>query len=244
LSIAADLLGRPNDAARYSALATNVSAAYQTAYWNGSAYPTQCTAGFALALNITPPSAIAAAQAYLLDDVIARGNVTTSGEIGNRYALLALAGVPAGAGNDAIWSSLLRSDAPGYGWMLTMGETALAESWFDAAGDSHIHAMYGHIDEWLYRFAAGIQQDGTAATRSTGWSNVRIAPVLLPGVFWLQASFDSPRGLIFVEVSHDQLSGVVNVMAEVPPGVIAHVVLPRSHRRVELTPGIRIGLRD
>ena len=64
------------------------------------------------------------------------GNVTTSGEVGNAYALRALADAPGGP--DAIWASLLRTDAPGYGWMLTMGETALAESWTDAKGDSHV----------------------------------------------------------------------------------------------------------
>jgi hypothetical protein len=43
------------------------------------------------------------------------GNVTTAGEIGNRYALLALADAP--GGGDAVWASLLRADAPGYGWI-------------------------------------------------------------------------------------------------------------------------------
>ena len=102
----------------------------------------------ALVLGITPPGDVAAAQAYLLRDVTARGNVSTSGEIGNRYALMALGGMGA-QGVAAVWASLLRATAPGYGWMLTMGETALAESWTDAPGDSHIHAMYGHVDEFL-----------------------------------------------------------------------------------------------
>jgi len=72
--------------------------------------------------------------------------VTTAGEVGNRYALIALA--EATGGPEAVWQSLLRTNSPGYGWMLTMGETALAESWTDARGDSHLHAMYGHIDEY------------------------------------------------------------------------------------------------
>ena len=89
--------------------------------------------------------------------MITRGNVTTAGEVGNRYAMLGLASAEGGL--DALWNSLLRTDAPGYGVMLTLGETALAESWFDDPSDSHIHAMYGHIDEMFYKYYAGIQQE-------------------------------------------------------------------------------------
>ena len=151
LAYAAQRLGLPPAlAANYSALAEEVGAAFHAAFWQPAqgAYITQCAAGMALLLGITPAGAQAAARAALLADVRARGNVSTSGEIGNRYALLAL-GEMGAEGVEAVWSSLLRSDSPGYGHMLVMGETALAESWTDAPGDSHIHAMYGHVDEFL-----------------------------------------------------------------------------------------------
>ena len=249
---AATQLGRPADAAQYAALIPGAAAAFQAAFWNGTAYPTQCAAGFALALNITPPEDVVAAQAYILGDVRAQGNVTTSGEIGNRYALLALAAIPGGGGNEAVWASLLRTDAPGYGWMLTMGETALAENWFDAAGDSHIHAMYGHIDEWLYRFVAGIQalEEGVGAAP---WTSVRIAPALIPGLDSVEASFDSPRGLISIayralarrngSLGTGENSTLI-LTVEIPPGVNAEVVLPLSGARVRVTAGSRHVLHD
>jgi hypothetical protein len=174
-----------------------------------------------MALTLGIASQPAAAEAYLLGDVLSRGNVTTSGEIGNRYALLALGHMAGGVGVDAVWSSLLRQTSPGYGWMLVMGETALAESWTDAPGDSHIHAMYGHVDEFLYSFVSGIQQQGVG---SVGWRQVRIAPHLPPGLQWVNASFDSPRGLIAVAV--ERLAGDAGVVLQVtrvtitlPPGV-------------------------
>jgi hypothetical protein len=138
MSKAATALGRAADAANYTALAAVAAAAFEAAFYRTGAqtYPTQCAAGYALSLGFA--TAPAAAQAFIVHDVqtFGGGNVTTSGEVGNVYALRALADAPGGP--DAIWASLLRTDAPGYGWMLTMGETALAESWTDAKGDSHV----------------------------------------------------------------------------------------------------------
>lgn len=134
LAAAAEALAIPADAAHFQTLAAEVATAYEAAYNSDGTYPTQCAAAMALAINITRPADVDAARAYLLGDVAARGNVSTSGEIGNRYALLALA--EAGPqGIAAVWASLLRDTSPGYGWMLVQGETALAESWTDAPGD-------------------------------------------------------------------------------------------------------------
>jgi hypothetical protein len=69
------------------------------------------------------------------------------------------------------------------------------ESWTDAPGDSHIHAMYGHIDEvracnaartrspvscalcvatqFLYKYIGGIQPAGPAGDM---WARVVFAP--------------------------------------------------------------------
>lgn len=228
LARAAAALGLPPAvAANYSALATATGAAFQRAWGgaDGASYPTQCAAGMALALGITPPAARAAAAAALLADVRARGNVTTSGEIGNRYALLAL-GAMGAEGVQAVWDSLLRPNAPGYGWMLTMGETALSESWTDAPGDSHIHAMYGHIDEFLYKYVAGIRAVGEGGD---AWRAVQLAPTLPRDCDWVRASLDSPWGLIEVAAQRVVVGGDrVTVNVTVPPGVEATFKSPNS----------------
>lgn len=237
MASAAAALGKASDAANFTDLAARVASAYEAAYWNqsnaSSPYPTQCAAGMALLLNITSADHLSAAQQYLLSDVITRGNVTTSGEIGNRYALLALAEIPGGAGIDAVWASLLRTDAPGYGWMLTMGETALAETWFDSPSDSHIHAMYGHVDEFLYKYVAGIRphpnppapasvslfenDDASTSPRGMGWDGY---PVDGRGtlVDSKPASWDAvllaPRllpGLDWLSVSFESPRGLIHV---------------------------------
>jgi alpha-L-rhamnosidase len=234
LARAATALGRPAESANYTALAASAAAAFERAFFSptGAAYPTQCAAGYALSLGFATDAA--AAQAYLVNDVrtYGAGNITTSGEVGNVYALRALADAPGGP--DAVWASLLRTTSPGYGWMLTMGETALAESWTDARGDSHLHAMYGHIDEYLYAHVAGIRQ----APGSSGWRRVLFAPNPPPaeegaGAF-VRATFESPRGLIASHARVLDAAGAVELELTCPPGVECAARLPRSGRVVDV----------
>jgi len=239
LSKAAGVLGLPIASANYSALAKAYGEAYERAYFSPppatNTYPTQAAAGYALALNFS--TNISLAQSYLLNDVITRGNVTTAGEVGNRYAMLGLAATDDGL--DALWASLLRTDAPGYGVMLTLGETALAESWYDDGSMSHIHAMYGHIDEIFYGYYAGFQQE----QGSIGWRRVKFVPhpLFSEGTgAWVNATYNSPRGLL---TSHSIVTSStagkrkVNLAFTCPVGVDCTVMMPLSKRIVHV-PGI------
>ena len=239
LAKAATLLGLNNDAANYTALATSFGDAYEKAFFaqtpSNNTYPTQAAAGYAIALNFS--TNVLKAQEYIVNDVITRGNVTTAGEVGNRYAMLGLASAEGGL--DALWNSLLRTDAPGYGVMLTLGETALAESWFDDPSDSHIHAMYGHIDEMFYKYYAGIQQE----KGSVGWRKVRFEPhpLFVDGNgAWINATYHSPRGLL---TSYSIITSSLEGMKKVklgftcPIAVECTALLPLSKKVIHV-PGL------
>ena len=193
------------------------------------------------------PTQEAAALAALIANITSRGNVTTSGDIGNRYTWLSLG--RAGASAAAVVSSVFeRSTAPGYKHMLLAGETSLAENWYDTASDSHNHAMLGHVDEYFYMYVAGIQRGSGGGDP---WSDVRVAPMLLPGVDWVEASFDSPQGLIRSKWSRQparlgaRTAGETIVCeVELPPGARGRLVLPRSGREVELHPGAALHRDD
>lgn len=236
LAVAAARLGRTQDAANYSALATTTAAAYHAVLWNGTAYPTQAAAGMALTLNITPPAAVVAAQRALVADVLQRGNVTTGGDIGNRYVLDALA--RAAGGPDVLWASLLRPSSPGYGYLVAQNETALPESWNDKPAASHIHAMLGHVDEFLYRHVAGLRQHED----DTGWQHVVVAPVLIRGLNWVRCAFAAPSGLMIVHWTATTASARSNetgvehrtvfvLRLTLPLGVVAEVKLPAGDRQ-------------
>ena len=179
----------------------------------------------------------------LLANVSAAGNVTTSGDIGNRYTWLALgiANITIAGASDIAMSALMRRTCPGYGCMLAGNETTLSESWFDAASESHNHAMLGHVDEYFYRYVAGIQysrpqlQLGGSRARASASSKLQlqrtlgaeviISPHPLPGLDWVNASFTAPEGVIAVYWRRVG-GGAIDLEVELPPGVRGSLVMP------------------
>ena len=230
LSSISERLGMPSAAANYSRLAKDAAGAYTANFWNGSAYPAQTAAGMALTLNMTSAGDVEQAQASLVADVLARGNVTTGADIGNRYILQALGHARGGA--DALWSSLLRTSSPGYGFAVAQNETALPESWNDDPSASHIHAMLGHVDEYLYAHVAGLRQ----AAGDAGWRHVAIQPRPAAELTWVNCSFEAPSGRFElawqrkvraaeseegVEAEEDFV-----LLVTLPVGTMADVILP------------------
>ena len=79
-------------------------------------------------LTIREPGPVIDAVA---DDVAARGNALTAGDVGYRYLLRRLA--DAGR-SDVIFAMNHQSEKPGYGYQLAHGATSLTEAW-NAIGD-------------------------------------------------------------------------------------------------------------
>ena len=98
--------------------------------------------------------------------------------------------------------------------------------------------MYGHVDEFLYTYVAGIQQ------AAPGWDSIVIAPALLPGLEWVNSPFESPRGSVRVAWTFDAASSAVSLAVAVPPGVRGELVLPRSGRRVALVGGEELRVQE
>eukprot|EP01063_Lacrimia_lanifica_P024842 TRINITY_DN32660_c0_g1_i1.p1 TRINITY_DN32660_c0_g1~~TRINITY_DN32660_c0_g1_i1.p1 ORF type:complete len:900 (+),score=235.98 TRINITY_DN32660_c0_g1_i1:216-2702(+) len=226
---AARRVGAEGDAKKYGAALAALRASYFKAFCTGN-YTAQAAAGYALTRGALPTDAERQrAAAFLVDDLQARGYFT-SGDTGTLYVMEALG--DAAGGVEAVWASLQRTESPSYGYLVERGETALPESWTDDLSLSHMHAMLGHIEEFLYKHVAGIQQ----AANSTGWERVVLAPrpplAEGPGAF-VNATFDSPRGVI---KSHAMIVSREEVVLAVqcPVGVPCEVRLPLSGRRVDL----------
>ena len=56
--------------------------------------------------------------------------------------------------DDVVLKVLHNMECPGYGWWVANGETALCERWDREM--SHNHQMFCAIDQWFYRYVAGI----------------------------------------------------------------------------------------
>ena len=122
----------------------------------------------------------------------------------------------------------------------------MAESWTDNPGDSHIHCMYGHIDEFLYKYVAGIQGVGPHGDM---WGSVRVAPQPLPHLHWVNATFESPRGLVASAYHWAASEGpggqrVLDAEVVIPPGVTGVWVSPVTGREQPLVPGATFKVRE
>jgi alpha-L-rhamnosidase len=119
----------------------------------------------------------------------------------------------------------VRPDVPGLGAMIARGATTLWELWdgpdADPAMSSDNHTMLmGDLLTWLFSDLAGIQPCDDAP----GFARFTLAPTLVPGLDWLNATHDSVRGLIS---SFWRVEGrVVHFAFTVPPGSVAMIVLP------------------
>ncbi len=214
----AALLGKSDDAARYTRLASRIADAFNRTYYSAAngcyANGSETSQAMPLALGIVPLENQAAVLANLVANVKANG--LACGEIGHPYLLRALTEMGRA---DLVYDLHSGSDQPGYGYILNKGATALTESW-DASGNSQDHFMLGHIIEWFYHDLAGIQWDADAP----GYQNVVIKPAFVGGITWVKASYNSVRGLIVSNWTLNNNAATLDVT--IPVGSTGLVCLP------------------
>ena len=152
----AALLGKNDDAREFSELAEKIRAAFNEKFFNATnqtyATDSQCANAIPLVMGICEPTNRAAVLNSIVEDVRARSNALTAGDVGYRYLLRALAD---GGRSDVIFDMNNQSDKPGYGKQLAKGKTSLTEAW--NGGASQDHFMLGQIQEWFYHDLAGIK---------------------------------------------------------------------------------------
>ena len=179
-----------------------------------------------LVLGLAPEEHRARVLEALVRDVRAHGNGTTAGDVGYRYVLRALAD---GGRSDVIFDMNHQSERPGYGFQLARGATSLTEAWDANPHSSQNHFMLGQIVEWFYGDLAGLAPDPAFP----GFKRVRIRPQPVPGITWVRASHESPRGHMSVAWRWDGATFSLDV--ELPPNTSAEVRMPgRDASRVSV----------
>jgi hypothetical protein len=224
-------LGNTADAATYNALAANIRSAFNALHYNpaSGSYATnsQTSNALPLAFNLVEDANRAKVVDALVASVRATGNRVTAGDVGHRYLLRALA--DAGR-SDVIFDLHSRSDAPGYGYILNQGATALTEGWDGSASQNHF--MLGHIMEWFYHDLAGIQSDPAGP----GFQKIIIKPAMVGDITWTNASYRSIRGNIVSNWTHTGSGLTMNVT--IPPGATARVYVPAANPAAVLESGL------
>lgn len=228
VSKVAALLHENNEAERYASLADSIREAFNRKYYDSTlkVYATGSQTSFAIPLyfGLAPQKDSRDILANLADSIIKNNYALTAGDIGFRYVVQAL---EEGGYNDIIYKMNNRDDVPGYGYQLRHGATALTESWQALRNVSNNHMMLGHLMEWFYSGLGGIrQQPGTA-----GFKNIQIAPQFVPGIDWVDCSYQSINGGISVNWKRLQ-DGRVRLEVQIPPNTNAEVLLPDTTKNI------------
>lgn len=235
LATIADVLGRTDEAARYTRLAERIKDAWRREFLDDTGrttVDTQASYVRALALGLAPEKLREAVAARLAALIRVAGTHLGTGFLSTADLLPALAD----SGHvDLAYEVLLQRTSPSWLGMLDRGATTIWEDWdgIDENGDAHDslnHYSKGAVISFLHTHTLGLRQD----EGSVAWERFVVAPVLHPSVGWARGTFDSPRGTIAVEwrTRGEEL----DITVDVPPTSTATVVLPDGEE-VTVGPG-------
>lgn len=129
---------------------------------------------------------------------------------------------------DIAYRMLLNRDFPGWLYAVDLGATTVWERWNSLEKDGSIsgtgmnslnHYAYGSVCEAVYSRIMGLEN------AAVGWKCARIAPKLNGRILSSSIRFDSPAGTYYVAWTIND-DGSVALVAEIPQGATAHIILP------------------
>lgn len=251
---AAYLVGNRDDVSYYSSLANNILVAFNERFldYDAAQYGTGSQCSNALPLFLRMVQSYGHGGVYepdfrlhwkvyqnLVKDVEAHGNRLTTGDVGNRYLIQALARHGA---DELIYKMFNHEEAPGYGFQLKFGATTLTEQWDPRQGSSWNHFMMGQIDEWFFRSLAGIAPYASlpvpleeAGKVRQGYQKFRIAPKPVGDLSFVKTSYETLYGTIVVDWT--RADGTFTLNLSVPVNTTAVVILPGEKEPKEVPSG-------
>lgn len=217
------LLGRRADAIKYKRQAEQVKLAFNRKFFNlktkNYATGSQTANAMAVYMKLVADKDKAAVVNHIIEAIRQNKNSLSSGDIGYRYLLRVL---EEEGRSDVIYDMNSRNDAPGYGYQLAQGATALTESWQALPTASNNHFMLGHLLEWFYSGLGGIRQGDHAVA----FKNIEIHPEMVDEVAHAETSYHSPYGLIATAWKKNGKQLKLDV--EIPSNTTAVIYIPAT----------------
>ena len=216
---AAELLGRPDDARKYTELAAGIKTAFNRRFYqpetglydNGSQTALSC----ALYQGLVEPENKARVLANLIASVERADNHIDTGILGAKYLLNTLL---ENGRADVACRMVAQQDQPSWGWWLAQGATTLWEHW--NGKESRNHIMFGDVSAWFYKALAGIQPDPQAP----GFKHFFITPHVVGDLTFARGEYESIRGRIVSDWQVEE--GEFRLDLTVPANTCATVSLP------------------
>ena len=225
----AQVLGKTEEANRYTRLASRVRAAFLKEFVaSDGKIKGDTQAGYALALHfdLLPAALRKKALARLVSALEPyRGGLST-GFLSTVPMMLELV---RGGHVEEAYRLLLRREMPSWCYMVEHGGTTVWERWdgfvegrgFQNPGmNSFNHYAIGSVGEWMWRVIAGINP----LEEAPGCPTVRINPIPGGGLTWARASWRSIRGPLAIEWNRSAETFTMDVT--IPPNMSAEIVLP------------------
>ncbi len=216
----AEALG--DDPAPYRTLAGAVHDGFNARFFNAATGTygsgSQASNALPLAAGLVPDEHRASVLAALKADIEQRGNHLSTGEIGLR-ALFDVLGEAGDA--DTVLAMALNPVAPSYAAMLASGATTLPEFW-DGSGSQN-HFMMGAIDDWSFRYLAGIRPI------EPGFRRFVVAPLVPASLDHVSATWECPYGRIG-SAWHRTRHGI-RLTVTVPANTEAEIHVPSAGTR-------------
>ncbi len=223
----AEVLGKPDEAARYADLHRQVVAAFQQAFVTADGHvkgETQTGYLLALGFDLLPPDQRAAAADRLRQLIADRHDHLSVGFLGVNLLLPVLTET----GQTPLAYKLIENDTyPSWGYPIRQGATTIWERWDgwtadkgfqDAGMNSFNHYAYGSCGQWMFATLAGI------APATPGFGHVTLHPRPGGGLTEAHATYDSVRGPVSVHWA--VAAPRVSLDVVVPPNVTATVYVP------------------
>ncbi len=221
LAKAAKLLNKTEDSTKYELLALDIKKAFNTKFFNSETKQYGTSSQFSNAvpvfMDIVEPQYKAAVMHNLLEDIKAKGDRLSTGDVGNRYLFQALA---RNGENEMMFKMNNHYDAPGYGFQIKFGLTTLTEQWDPRKGNSWNHFMMGQIEEWFYQSLAGIVSDAD----NPGFKHFFIQPEMVGDLTFVRANYKSVYGNI--ASAWEKKDGKLFLKVEIPANTSATIKLP------------------
>jgi alpha-L-rhamnosidase len=244
----AAVLGKANDAVMYNDLFEKIKAAFNRAYVGPDGRITGDTqTGYVLALSfdLLDADRQKVAAQLLVENIQKRGWHLSTGFVGTKSLMLALAGI---GRNDVAWRLIHNDTFPSWGFSIRHGATSIWERWDgwtpekgfqDPKMNSFAHYSFGAVYQWMVENIGGIRSDGPA------YKHILIAPQPDDKLTFADTTYDSIHGPI--ETHWSKKGGHFRLKVTIPANTTATVVLPatgvseilESGRPVETAPGVR-----
>src|SRR5437868_1422919 len=194
----AQVLDRSADEQTYREVFENIQAAFNKEYVKPDGTigtGSQTSYVLALHMNLLSREQRALAAEKLVDDIKSHDWHLTTGFLGTPYLMIELS---KSGHSDVAYRLLLQTTYPSWGYMIEHGATTMWERWNgdqmmgDPSMNSYNHYAYGAVAEWLYRYAAGIDEAG----EDPGFHRIIFHPQFDASLGAAKATYDSSYGAI------------------------------------------------